>query len=123
MHCEKASGPFDAELLAEDDALVDDPTFATPGLPELLPPPQAAASRARPAVAMMAAVVRAVAGHARRGRRMTWVRSFIVPVSALRWWLRLVVERQAGLASFGFIGCSVRGGPRRRGLAGLATGP
>jgi hypothetical protein len=83
MQREKASGPFDAEVLAEDDALVDDPTFATPGLPELLPPLQAAASRARPAVAMMAAAVRTVRGRARRGRRMTRVLSFITPPSGL----------------------------------------
>jgi hypothetical protein len=41
-------------------------------------PPQAAASRARAAVAMMAAAVRAAGGHARHGRRLALVLSFIV---------------------------------------------
>src|SRR6266436_8082872 len=44
-------------------------------------PLHAAASRARAVVAMMAAAVRAAAGHARRDRRMTRVLSFIMPSS------------------------------------------
>jgi hypothetical protein len=55
-------------------------------------PLQAAASRARAAVAMMAAAVRAVGGHARRGRRMTRVLGFIMPSSGVGSWLRLVVD-------------------------------
>jgi hypothetical protein len=42
-------------------------------------PLHAAASRARLAVAMMAAAVRATGGHARHGRRMTRMRSYIMP--------------------------------------------
>jgi hypothetical protein len=45
----------------------------------LLPPAHAAASRARAAVAMMAAAVRANGGHAPRGRRMARVLSLIKP--------------------------------------------
>jgi hypothetical protein len=101
MQREKASGLFDAELLGEDDAPVeDDPTLATPRAFE---PPQAAASRARPAVAMMAAAVRAVADPARRGGQTMRVRSFLAPSSAVGWWLRLVVDAQSGLAAFCFI--------------------
>jgi hypothetical protein len=42
------------------------------------------------AAAMTAATVRAGRGHARRGRRMTRVPSFIMPSSGAGWWLRLV---------------------------------
>jgi hypothetical protein len=52
----------------------------------------AAASRARAAVAMMAAAVRAGGGPARRGRRMTRVLSFIVPSSGAGPWWRLVTD-------------------------------
>jgi hypothetical protein len=43
--------------------------------------PNAATGRASAAVAMMAAVVRALGVHARRGRRMTRMLWFIVPSS------------------------------------------
>jgi hypothetical protein len=48
-------------------------------------PLHAAASRARAAVAMMAAAARAGRGHA---RRMTRVLSFIMPSFGAGWWLR-----------------------------------
>jgi hypothetical protein len=57
----------DPLVFDEPPELVDD------GLPL-----HAADSRARAAVAMMAAAVRAAGGHARRGRRMTRVLLFIV---------------------------------------------
>jgi len=47
-------------------------------------------------MAMMAAAVRAVGGHARCGRRVTPVLSFIMPSSGVGWWLRLVVDAQLG---------------------------
>ena len=51
---------------------VDPPAFdELPGPVDDGLPPHAAVSRARPAVAMMAAALRAVRGHARRGRRVT----------------------------------------------------
>jgi hypothetical protein len=69
----------------------DPPAFAEPPEPVddglLL---HAAASRARAAVAMVAAAVRAVRGDARRGRRMTRVLSFMMPSSGAGPWLRLV---------------------------------
>jgi hypothetical protein len=41
---------------------------------------------------MMAAAVRAVGGHARRGRRMARLLSFIMPSSGAGSWLSLVVD-------------------------------
>jgi hypothetical protein len=43
--------------------------------------PNAATGSARAAVAMMAAAVRALGGHARSGRRGTWMLQFTVPSS------------------------------------------
>jgi hypothetical protein len=44
MHRGKASGSYNADLLAEDDVLADDDaTFATPGVPALLPSQAASA--------------------------------------------------------------------------------
>src|ERR1700730_5218601 len=58
---------------------VDPPAFdEPPGLPL-----HAAASSARPTMAIMAAAVRAVGGHDRRGRRMTQMLLFIMPSSGL----------------------------------------
>src|SRR5258708_4805701 len=71
--------------LAGPPALDDPPGSVDDGL--LL---HAAASRARAAVAMMAAAVRAVGGRARRGRRMRRALWFIMPSSGAGSWLRLV---------------------------------
>jgi hypothetical protein len=74
MHWEKASVLFDAELLGEDDPPADDePALATPGAFE---PLHAAASSTTPAVAMMAAAVRAAGAMARRRLRTDMARSF-----------------------------------------------
>jgi hypothetical protein len=52
-----------------------------------------AVSRARAAVAMAAAAVRAAGGHACRGRRMTAVPSFIMPSSGVSWlWWSIDVQ-------------------------------
>ena len=51
------------------------------------------------AAAMMAAAVRAVGGDARRGRRMTWVLTFILLPSEVGSWLRLVVDVASELAA------------------------
>ena len=56
--------------------------------------------RARAAVAMMAAAVRAAAGQACRDRRMTRVLSFIMPSAGIGARLRLVVRCGSGLAAF-----------------------
>src|SRR5215472_7359293 len=56
----------------------------------------AAASRARAAVAMMAAVIRAVGGHARRGRHMT--QALLVIMSSKR---RTVIVRRMSSGSPG----------------------
>jgi len=84
MHSEKAS----AALAFADPAEVveEDP-----------PPPHPQMRRARPVAAMVAIMVRALGGRARRGRCMTRVRAFIVPSgvawcgggSGSRWKLRL----------------------------------
>src|ERR1700730_16569934 len=65
-----------------DGEFADPPAFGEPPEPvdEL---PLHADSRARPAVAMMAAALRAAGGRARRGRRMTRVRWFIMLSSGL----------------------------------------
>jgi len=70
MQREKASGP----LTGADPAEV---------VEEGPPPPHAAARTVRPAAAMMAAAVRAPRGHARRGRHVIRVVSFIMPSSGL----------------------------------------
>jgi hypothetical protein len=77
-----------------DGEFVDPPALDEPPEPveDGLPLVHAAASRARAAVAMMAAAVRAVGGHARRGRRMTRMRSFIMASPGVGSWLRLVVD-------------------------------
>src|SRR6266702_123967 len=111
MHWAKAS----RWEVADPPAFGELPGPAGDGLPL-----HAAASRARAVVAMMAAAVRAVGGRARGGRRMARVLWFIMPSSAVGSWRRLVVDAQSGLAAFRNMGCSVRGGPRRRGLSGLA---
>jgi len=77
MHWEKASsGEFADWEFADPPAFDEPPEPVDDGLPL-----HAAASRTRAAVAMRAAAVRAVGGHARRGRRMTRVLSFIMPSS------------------------------------------
>jgi hypothetical protein len=43
-------------------------------------------------MATTAAAVRAVGGHARHGRRVTRVLSFIMPSSGVGWWLRPVAD-------------------------------
>src|SRR5215467_11649272 len=62
----------------------------------------------------MAAVVRDMGGRARRGRRMTRARSFIVPSSG---WLIAASGRRChrARAAVRFMDCSGRDGPRRRG--------
>jgi hypothetical protein len=59
-------------------------------------PLHAAASRARAAVAMVAAAARAAIGRVRRGRHMTRVLSFIMPSSGAGAWLRVVIDVQSG---------------------------
>jgi hypothetical protein len=73
-----------------DGKVAGPPAFGEPPEPADGLPLHAAASRARPAVAMMAAAVRAAGGRARRGRRRTRVLSFIVSSSGVGSWLRLV---------------------------------
>jgi hypothetical protein len=81
MQWEKASALAGAELLADEDVLaVCEARFATPVPLEPLPV-HAAASRARTAIAMKAAAVRAMDGRARGTRRTTRVLSFIMPSS------------------------------------------
>jgi hypothetical protein len=72
------SEPADGEL-AEPPAFGEPPELVDDGLPL-----HAAASRARAAVAMTAAAVRAAGGHARRRRHMTRVLWFIMS-SPGRW--------------------------------------
>jgi hypothetical protein len=102
-------------VFAEPPAFAEPPEPVDDGL--LL---HAAASRPRAAVAMMAAAVRAVRGDARRGRRMTRVLSFMMPSSGAGPWLRLVagVHRDRLLSGDGPLR---PGGPRRRGLSGVAS--
>jgi hypothetical protein len=71
MQREKASAPFSC---ADATGVLEE---------ELSEPPHAAASRVRLAVATIATAVGAVGGHARRGRRMTGVLSFIMAFSGL----------------------------------------
>jgi hypothetical protein len=111
MHWEKASMGFVDWEFAEPPACDAPPEPVDDELPLL----HAAASRARTAVAMRAAAVRAGRGDARRGRRLTRVLSFILVSSAAWWWLRPAAGVQSGLAASRFMGCSVRHGPRRRG--------
>jgi len=68
------------------------PAFDEPPEPVEDGLPLHAASRARMAVAMMAAVVRAVGGLVRRGRCMTRVLSFIMLSLGVRSWLHLAVD-------------------------------
>ncbi|HEX3961420.1 MAG TPA: hypothetical protein VHZ03_33150 [Trebonia sp.] len=85
MHWEKAR----SEGLAAPAALGEllEPVDEVPELVDEAPGPLDdglalhAASGTRAAAATMAATVRAVGGHARRGRRMTCVLSFIMPSS------------------------------------------
>jgi hypothetical protein len=79
MQPEKASAP----LSCADPAEV---------VEEGPPPPHPQTSRARPAVAMITAAVRAVGGDARRGRRVVRVGSFILRSSGVGSWLRPVVD-------------------------------
>jgi len=72
MHWEKAS----SWEFADPPAFDEPPGPVDDGLPL-----HAAASRTRAAAAMMAAAVRAVGGHARRGQRMTRMLWFIMPSS------------------------------------------
>jgi hypothetical protein len=71
--------------LTADEEFAGRPLCGEPLEPVAAGPPllHAAASRARAAVAIMTAAIRAVAGHARRDGRMTRVLSFIVPSSGL----------------------------------------
>ncbi|MGH2928897.1 MAG: hypothetical protein ACRDL8_11900 [Solirubrobacteraceae bacterium] len=92
-----------------DWELVDPPAFDEPPEPaDDGLPLHAAASRARAAVAMTAAAVRALGDPARRGRRLTRVPWFIMASSGVGSWLRLVVDAQSVAGSdscwFRFIG-------------------
>jgi hypothetical protein len=73
MHWEKASGPFDAELLGKDDPPAeDDPTVATPGPDGPCEQPPAAIAAAASAV---------TAGHARRIERRRLARRWVAAMS------------------------------------------
>jgi DNA-binding response OmpR family regulator len=97
MQWEKATG---LELAVWE--LTGPPAFDEPPEPldDGLPPLQAAASRTRTVLAVMAAVVRAIVSRARHGRRMTRVLSFIM-VSSRAWVVAAPGRRCAsGLAAF-----------------------
>src|SRR6266704_3212614 len=84
MQPEKASTFW--ELV--DGEVAGPPAFGEPPAPAEDGLLHAAASRARPAVAMIAAAARAVRAPARRRRRRTRGLWFIMPSSGAGWWLR-----------------------------------